>query len=353
MTKPRLSICIATFNRAEYIGKTLESIIPQVTDDIEIVIADGASTDNTSDAVKRYADSCKQINYIRLASKGGVDQDFCKAVEHAKGEYCWLFSDDDLLKPGAISAVLNETVKGYSLIVVNAQVMSGDFSQVIENKHLLIDTNEIFSPSQTEQLFNRAVEYMSFIGCVVIKRDLWMQREKKRYFGTEFIHIGVIFQEALPAAALIIAEPYIMIRGGNAQWTQRTFEIWLFKWANLLYSFTNLSESARKNYRPKPSLAKLKNIIAIRATGTYSLKDYHKYFASKDSPLWWRLVTLIIALLPACIVNLAVITYFKTLKKEARMDIYYLQHNENNIVNIAKRILFKQPNKLKKDSICI
>jgi abequosyltransferase len=342
MTKPRLSICIATYNRAEYIGKTLESIIPQITDDVEIVIADGASTDNTTDVVNRYTDSCKQINYIRLASKGGVDHDFCKAVEHAKGEYCWLFSDDDLFKPGAVRTVLNEIANGYSLIIVNAQIMSADFSQTIENKRLLIDTNEIFTASQTERFFNRAIEYMSFIGCVVIKKDLWMQREKERYFGTEFIHVGVIFQDALPAPALIIAEPYIMIRGGNAQWTQRTFEIWLFKWPKLLYSFTNLSEAARKNYSPKPSLAKLKNIIAIRATGIYALKDYRKYFSSKDLPLWWRLVTIIIALLPACIVNLAMLTYFKTLKKTAGMDIYYLQQNENNIVNIARRIFFKQ-----------
>jgi hypothetical protein len=177
---------------------------------------------------------------------------------------------------------------------------------------------------------------MSFIGCIVINRDLWLQREKERYFGTEFIHIGVIFQAPLPAPALIVAEPYIIIRGDNAQWAQRAFEIWVFKWANLLYSFTNISECARENYRPKPSWARFKNVIEYRAMGTYSLKEYHKYYASKDFPLWWRLFMLIIAIMPACIVNLAVLTYFKILKKEARMEIYDLQHNKNNIVNIVR-----------------
>ena len=81
---PLLSICIATYNRAEHIGETLESIIPEVTDEVEIVMADGASTDNTSSVVKHYIEICKQINYIQLPSKGGVNQDFCKAVEHAK-----------------------------------------------------------------------------------------------------------------------------------------------------------------------------------------------------------------------------------------------------------------------------
>ena len=54
MTKPRLSVCVATYNRAEYIGETLESIIPQLTDEVEIVVVDGASTDGTSTVVKGY-----------------------------------------------------------------------------------------------------------------------------------------------------------------------------------------------------------------------------------------------------------------------------------------------------------
>jgi abequosyltransferase len=361
---PLLSICIATFNRAEYIGETLESIIPQVTDDVEIVIVDGASTDHTSSVVKHYIEVCKQIRYIQLPSKGGVDQDFCIAVEHAKGEYCWLFSDDDLLKPNAVGTVLNEIPKGYSLIVVNAQVMNRDFSKVRENKRLPIDTNEIYSESEIELLFNRAISYMSFIGCVVINRCLWLQREKKRYFGTEFIHIGVIFQAPLPAPILIIAEPYITIRFGNAQWTPRTFEIWMYKWPNLLCSFVHISEQAKQKYRKTQSWLILRNIITFRAMGGYSLKEYQKCFASKDSSLWWRVVVLFVAITPACLVNLFLLSYFKimwwiaalfiaitparfanmsvlsylkTIKKEAPMIIYDLVSNENNIMNIMRR----------------
>ena len=88
--------------------------------------------------------------------------------------------------------------------------------------------------NQNQSSYSRVVSFMSFIGCVVINRDLWLQREKKRYFGTEFIHVGVIFQAPLPGPALVIAEPYITIRFGNAQWTSRALEIWMFKWPNLI-----------------------------------------------------------------------------------------------------------------------
>lgn len=316
--KPRLSICIATYNRADYIGETLESIIPQVTDEVEIVIVDGASTDGTSAVVRRYAEACKQIRYIKLPSKGGVDHDFCKAVELAKGEMCWLFTDDDLLKPNAISTVLDEAKNGYSLIVVNAQVMNRDFSKILENKRLQINKNEIYLGSDIELLFRRAISYMSFIGCVVINRDLWLQREKKRYFGSEFIHVGVIFQAPLPAPVLVVANPYITIRYGNAHWVARSFEIWLFTWPNLLNSFKHISEQARQEYQQTQSWRRLKTIIIFRAEGLYSLKEYLKWFTSKDSSLWWRLVTLCIAMSPVCFINLVVLSYLKI--KRIRKD---------------------------------
>ncbi len=308
--KPRLSICIATYNRADYIGETLESIIPQVTDEVEIVIVDGASTDGTSAVVRSYAEACKQIRYIKLPFKGGVDHDFCKAVELAKGEMCWLFTDDDLLKPNAISTVLDEAKNGYSLIVVNAQVMNKDFSKLLENRRLQINKNEMYLGSDIELLFRRAISYMSFIGCVVINRDLWLQREKKRYFGSDFIHVGVIFQAPLPAPILVVANPYITIRLGNAQWAPRSFEIWIFKWPNLLYSFKHISEQTRQEYTPK-SWRRLKNIIIFRSKGLYSLKEYLKWFNQKDSSFWWRLLTLCIAMTPVCFTNLVVLSYLK------------------------------------------
>ena len=105
MKAPLLSICIATYNRAAYIGVTLDSIISQLTDDVELLVVDGASTDSTEEVLHTYIKKSNRIRYIRLAAKGGVDQDYDKSIEFARGEWCWLFTDDDLLKPGAIAAV--------------------------------------------------------------------------------------------------------------------------------------------------------------------------------------------------------------------------------------------------------
>src|SRR6266571_3092358 len=101
----RLSICIATYNRADVIGETLESILPQLREGVELVVVDGASPDATESDVNSYFSGRSDCRYVRLPTKGGVDQDYCLAVEYAKGQYCWLMTDDDILKPNAIDRV--------------------------------------------------------------------------------------------------------------------------------------------------------------------------------------------------------------------------------------------------------
>lgn len=316
-SKPLLSICIATYNRAAYIGKTLESIIPQITDTVEIVVVDGASTDTTGDVVNRYAQTCGQIRYVRLPSKGGVDQDYCKAVEHAQGRMCWLFTDDDLLKPGAIREVLDHIHKGYSLIVVNAEVMNQDFSTALKRKCVKIDRDEIVPGSAIKRLFDLAGAYMSFIGCVIIDRNVWMQREKMRYLGTEFIHVGVIFQAPLPAPALVIADPYITIRLGNAQWASRAFEVSMLKWPNLICSLAGVPEHIKRRYQPDQSWRRLKRVIAHRASGAYSVKECRRWLALENTSLCWKMGVFFIAFIPRSILRNLISLYLRTTDEEA------------------------------------
>ena len=99
----RLSVCIATFNRADFIGQTLDAILEQVTPEVELVVVDGASQDQTAAVMAQYLVRYPHIVYRREAENSGVDRDFDKAVAYASGEYCWLMSDDDVIKCSAPS----------------------------------------------------------------------------------------------------------------------------------------------------------------------------------------------------------------------------------------------------------
>ena len=114
---------------------------------MEVVVVDGASTDNTEGVVRRIAAKFPRLRYLRLEKRGGFDRDCCKTVELAQGEYCWLFTDDDLLKPGAVAAVLEATRKNYSLIVVNAEVRTTDLSVCLQTRRVVSDEDRVYGPT--------------------------------------------------------------------------------------------------------------------------------------------------------------------------------------------------------------
>ena len=330
MKSPLLSICIATYNRAGFIGETLDSIIRQLTDEVEIVVVDGASTDATRTVMERYVADCPGLRYIRLPEKGGVDQDFCKAVEYARGEYCWLFPDDDLFKPGAVQRVLDELRNGHCLVIVNADVMNRDFSTLLHPSMLDNREDETYGPDDMEGLFRRIVPSISFIGCVVIRRETWLTREHDRYFGTEFIHVGVIFQEPLPGSTRVIGQPYITIRYGNAQWTPRSFEVFMLKWPQIIWSLDRISAQARRNrVKPEP-WRRLKTLRFYRAVGSYSRAMYEKIIAPSNASGPWKLAALAISLLPQPAFNAYMLWYLKTFKKKKIMAIYELSKSREN-----------------------
>lgn len=304
-----LSICIATLNRGAFIGATLDSIISQANDDIELVIVDGASTDNTEEIVRLYQKKFSKLRYVRLSVKGGVDQDYCRAVELAKGEYCWLFTDDDILKPGAIQAVMDAIQYGYGLILVNAEVKDTTLSHTLEDRMLHFMNNRTYQTRDFERFFVDVANYLSFIGCVVIKRSLWKEREKEQYFGTVFVHVGVIFQQTFNDNIMVLVEPLISIRYGNALWTSKSFEISFLKWPDLIWSFPLFSESAKRQVCKREPWRSVKTLLICRARGVFSLKEYRMLVELDLLSSMERLFMRIIAQFPGPLLNSGLFFY--------------------------------------------
>ena len=345
MKTPLLSICIATYNRADVIGQTLESIISQATDEVEIIVVDGASPDDTATVVQRYKDQCPQLRYHRLPVKGGVDRDYCHAVSFAIGAYCWLLTDDDILKPGAIKAILELLPHNYSLIVVNAEVRDRSLSQLIETKHLHLDKDVVYQPSSWEAFFINTATYLSFIGAVVIDRAIWNERIKEPYIGTEFIHMGVIFQKELPTGAYAMAEPCIAIRYGNAQWSPRCFEIWMIKWPDLIWSFPNISDAAKSRICPRLPWDNLQTLLLMRACGAYSLVEYNRFIEARLGSYWRLFMAKAVAILPGILPNFLFVSFYMMrgshdfiVWHSLKTSRFYYRHYFSNILQSLKKV---------------
>ena len=100
-----LSICIPTFNGAERITRTLDCIIKAIGNrkDIEVVVSDNASTDNTFEVLKEYEDAYTSIKVYRNEQNLGFNCNMIKLIdEYATGQYSWVIGDDDFLDTDSI-----------------------------------------------------------------------------------------------------------------------------------------------------------------------------------------------------------------------------------------------------------
>ena len=318
---PKLSICIATYNRGGYIGETLDSILSQIQPEVEVLVVDGASPDNTPEVMAGYVSRYPQVRYFREQVNSGVDRDYDKAVGYAQGEYCWLMSDDDLLKPGAVQRVLSAIDGKSDLIVANTEVWNADFSQCLLDRRLGFATDVDYRKDDQERLFVDIANQLSFIGCVVIRRQFWLSRDRESYYGTVFIHVGVIFQHPAIETARLISEPLIAIRDGNANWVPRTFEIWAIKWPELLWSFPDFSDAAKHAVCPREQWRRLKFVFYHRAMGSYSIAEFHKYLSPRTKGMAW-IVAYAVAAFPGKLANLIVVLYYLIFNRAARLQVF-------------------------------
>ena len=102
--KPLLTIAIPTYNRAACLKDLLSALADQLKDEprVELIISDNASPDETPSVVQDFVARGLQVRYIRNAQNIGPDANFLQCFEAARGKYVWVFSDDDLIIPGAV-----------------------------------------------------------------------------------------------------------------------------------------------------------------------------------------------------------------------------------------------------------
>lgn len=328
LSVPLLSICIATLNRAAFIGDTLDTIVWQLRSDTEVVIVDGASADATGAVVARYVAADPRVRYVRLESNSGVDKDYDTAVLHARGVYCWLMTDDDLMKPGAMDRVLAALDGHRDLVIANAEVRTVDFSASLSGALVGVRTDTEYAPGEADRLLVDAANAMSFIGCIVVKRDFWLSRNRANYYGSLFGHVGVVFQGVTPAT-LVIAEPLVSIRYGNAMWTPRGFEIWLFKWPALVWSFPGISDASKARICAREPWRQLRKLWLYRSIGGYAAEEYRRHLAVAPLAALPRFLSRMIAGVPAVLANATSSMYCAMAARHARMNIYDLSRSAN------------------------
>jgi glycosyltransferase involved in cell wall biosynthesis len=100
---PPVSICLVTYNRAELLPGTLDTLLGQTFGDYELIISDDCSTDDTQTVGRAYAARDKRVRYLRQATNLGMPGNMNACLQAATGEYLANLHDGDLYRPDLIA----------------------------------------------------------------------------------------------------------------------------------------------------------------------------------------------------------------------------------------------------------
>lgn len=230
MNKTLLSICIPTYNRANCLKVCLDSIVPQfknkeVLEQVEVVISDNASSDNTTEVIKEFQNKFKNIKYFRNKINIGFDQNLLNAVEKSSGEYCLTFGDDDGFFPNSFSLILQK-IKTLQVpyFILNCWGYDHELIHpVLSHSNGQITEDRVYgSLAEFVRSIKKYIDLVGSFGSMstqLFRRKVWMDFDKKEeYIGTQTIHLFVLLSIFKDSRFALLAEPVVKTRNDNMRW---------------------------------------------------------------------------------------------------------------------------------------
>lgn len=149
MSSPSLSVVMPTYNAAEYIERSLESILRQSFEDYELIIIDDGSTDGTIELIEKQEDD--RIHLIQREDENGITSALNRGIDETRGQYVARHDADDWSSPDRFDKQITylESHPDVALLGTGAYLVDEDGQQisrrrVLENPRVenLIEHNE-------------------------------------------------------------------------------------------------------------------------------------------------------------------------------------------------------------------
>jgi glycosyltransferase involved in cell wall biosynthesis len=128
--KPLISVIIPTYNRADLIERAIASVIQQSYENLEIIVVDDASQDNTAEVVSRFCD--RRVRYVCHQTNQGGSEARNTGINRSEGQYIAFLDSDDIWLPHKIEYQLaaivsqhnpeNENIVSYTRFQKSSQV---------------------------------------------------------------------------------------------------------------------------------------------------------------------------------------------------------------------------------------
>ncbi len=223
----KLTIAIPTYNRKNELKKCLDSLLPQIVDGVRILITDNASTDGTEDLIKTEY-NYPFLTYHRNKENYGMDGNFLNCFRLVNEGYVQLLSDDDVLVPGTINAVLQYVEEEPALVFLKSGTQR-DLEEIKDEKCSRFDNAEAY--------LKHVGIWFTFLSSLVVKRNLVDITNAEKYMGTSFMQVYMYTTTFLKSQKIILRETPSVVPNSEFKGGYGLYTVWFGNYKNLLLNF--------------------------------------------------------------------------------------------------------------------
>ncbi|MBD2150274.1 glycosyltransferase family 2 protein [Pseudanabaena sp. FACHB-1277] len=187
--QPLVSVGIPTYNRAATLVKAIESVLQQTYSNIELIISDNASTDETQSICEKFCNLDQRITYIRQEKNLGAANNFNTVLEFAKGEYFMWLGDDDWISSMYIEECIGilSLNLGYSLVSGTVSYFVGN-KYLGEGKHINLEQNDRYD--RVIRYYDQVTDNGVFYG--VMNREQILSISMRNTLGADLLMIAAM-----------------------------------------------------------------------------------------------------------------------------------------------------------------
>ena len=186
----------------------LEILAPQLAGDsrVELLISDNAAPDDTPEVVAEFQKKGLALTYSRNETNIGADANFIRCYEMARGEYVWIFGDDDIIIPGGLQEAMGRLeTREFDLLYVRAKGFSGRYEQSFAFK--ISHRIRVFSHPEDFALY--AYAGLTFISSNIIRKaalERLPHEDFHKLIGTNLAQLSYTFSmlRANPRCACLL-----------------------------------------------------------------------------------------------------------------------------------------------------
>lgn len=239
-----LSICLPTYNRSQCIGEQLHRlslINKDVLENIEIIVSDNGSSDDTKIVVESYLELL-DFTYVRNKENIGPDANFYNCLMMAHGQYAWLLGDDDFLEYKKIKDLLYELGSGdYGLVHI---------SSIKKNLPVKIFTN-------IEDFLLEIDVYITFMSGNIINMKYFRLLDLSTYIGSFFLQVPLYINSAIHSNKnCIIYDKMFDVNTVNENGGYNIFEVFVKNYLSIFHDFLINGRISKSLYHKEMKISK-------------------------------------------------------------------------------------------------